>query len=143
MYCIEMIDRDRPEGKNEMKLYSYFKYTGIMTVLILASILTLTGCGDGTETLGEGIPKEQQRVKLVEVVNSPQKYNEKTFVIEGKVESMCPMLCDFVIKDGKSTATIYSQDFKFPKLAIGTPVTVYVQATAGERLILSALGMKI
>ena len=125
-----------------MKMNYQLKLMGSMAIIILAFSLTLVGCG-GTSVLGEGIPKDQQPVNLAEVLESPQKYNEKTFVVEGKVESMCPMLCDFVIKDGKSTATIYSQEFKFPKLAIGTPVTVYVQATAGERLILSALGMKI
>jgi len=104
--------------------------------------VSLTGCS-GDEALGAGIPGDQLRVTLAEMLESPDKYHEKTFVVEGNVSSQCSALCDFVLTDGKHSVTIYAQHFKFPKLALGTPVTVYVQATSGERLILSALGMKI
>jgi hypothetical protein len=119
------------------------KLTGSVIVsLCIAASVFLTGCG-GTQSLGAGIPADQPVVSLADVLESPAGYDGKMFVVKGKVTSQCVMLCDFVITDGSRSATIYSQDFKFPKLAVGKPVTVYVQATAGERLILSALGMQL
>lgn len=114
---------------------------GIVAVSIV-SFLVLTGCSN-VEAIGEGIPGDKVEVTLAELVKSPATYNEKTFIVNGTVSSQCSALCDFVLTDGKNSVTIYSQDFKFPKMALNTPVTVYVQATVGERLILSALGMQI
>ncbi len=115
----------------------------ILILITIAGLLAVTtGCGNN-DSLGEGIPSHQPKIDLAEVVQTPQKYHEKTFVVDGTVTSQCASLCDFVLTDGTHSVTIYSQDFKFPKLAIGKKVTVFVQATAGERLILSALGMQL
>lgn len=125
-----------------MKLRRNTTYSVVFAMLVFTVSIALSGCG-GDSALGAGIPSNQSRVALADVVTSPADYHEKTFLVQGNVSSQCASLCDFVLTDGKHSVTIYSQDFKFPKLALGTPVLVYVQATAGERLILSALGMKI
>jgi len=117
-------------------------YSVVFAMLIFTASIILSGCG-GEPALGAGIPSDQTQVALADVLTSPAEYHEKTFIVQGNVSSQCASLCDFVLTDGTHSVTIYSQDFKFPKLALGKPVTVYVQATAGERLILSALGMKI
>ncbi|MCD4655309.1 hypothetical protein K8T06_15420 [bacterium] len=116
--------------------------SSLMILLAVSATVLLSGCGGGEE-LGTGIPKDQPVVSLAEVLESPAKYHEKMIVIKGTVSSQCSALCDFSITDGANSVNIFQQDFKFPKLAFGEPVTVYVQTTVGERLILSALGMKL
>lgn len=114
------------------------------TVILLVSAM-LSGCStaSGLE-LGTSIPKESPIIALETVLSAPAEYNGKTFVMKGMISSQCASLCEFAMKDGVHKATIFPQGYKFPKLPIGKPVTVLVQATAGEeQVVLSALGLRI
>ena len=114
-------------------------------IAILGFVLILSGCSSArTMDLGVSIPSDAQIVTLSSVLASPSSFNGKTFVMKGVISSQCASYCEFVLKDGVYKATIYPQGFKFPKLPVGKPVTVYVQATVGdEQVVLSALGLKI
>ncbi len=117
----------------------------VIPITILGFAVMLSGCSSArTMDLGVSIPSDVQLVTLSSVLASPSSINGKTFAVKGVISSQCASLCDFVLKDGVHKATIYPQGFKFPKLPVGKPVTVYVQATVGdEQIVLSALGLTI
>lgn len=115
----------------------------LLFLLIIGTVLW--GCGGtGRVQLGKAIPDNLPVVALADVMASPAEYNGKSFVMKGTVSGQCASLCEFAFKDGLNKATIYPQGYEFPKLAIGKPVTVYVQATSGqEQVVFSALGLKM
>lgn len=133
------------QGSNSIHLIGIHSVLRVIPLTILGLTVMLAGCSSArTMDLGVSIPSDAQLVTLSNVLASPSSFNGKTFAVKGVISSQCASLCDFVLKDGVHKATIYPQGFKFPKLPVGKPVTVYVQATVGdEQVVLSALGLKI
>lgn len=94
--------------------------------------------------LGVAIPETEPVVKLAAVLENPDEFNGKKIVMKGMVSGQCAALCEFFFKDGIHSATIFPQGFKFPKLAVGEPVTIYTEVIKGEgQIVFSALGLKM
>lgn len=94
--------------------------------------------------LGVAIPESEPVASLAAVMENPSEYNGKTIVMKGIVSGQCSALCEFFFRDGVHTATIYPEGFKFPKLELNKPVTLYTQVISGEgQTVFSALGLKM
>lgn len=117
----------------------------LVAVALPVFLLLVIGCsGSGTTQLGTPIPSDAQVTTLGAVLASAGEYNGKEVVISGRVSGQCPSLCEFFLRDGVHTATIFPQGYAFPKLETGRPVTVYAAVTAGSHnVVLSALGVRL
>lgn len=117
-----------------------------ISILVAIAVLTLTtGCSSGGgKKIGAAIPKDAQAVSLSEVNANPAQYNNQKVLLRGNITSQCVSLCDFILKDGTQSATIFPQGFKFPKFQTGAKVKVYALVTSGaEQVVFSALGMEV
>lgn len=114
-------------------------------VVIAASFAFIMSCTreKGTQS-GTKIPANHTIEKLADITADPKAYNGKTVVIKGIISGQCPSLCEFFYSEGTHRATIFPQGFKFPKLPVGKPVTVFAEVTAGdENIVFSALGIAV
>jgi hypothetical protein len=127
-----------------MRNFYSIKNGGVLTVLFVTALLTLSGCKDGSGKLGVEIPADVQPVKLAAVLEAPAEYNGKQVVMKGIIAGQCPSYCEFTFRDGVHKATIFPEGFKFPKLETGKPVSVLAKVTAGpDNVVFSALGVRI
>jgi hypothetical protein len=118
----------------------------VLLFVFVVAILTVAGCDRRGERAGLGvaIPAGSEHVKLADIMENPAAYNGRNVVMKGTISGQCPSLCEFLLRDGVHKATIFPQGYKFPKLTVGKPVTVYAQVTSGEeQVVFSALGVRV
>ncbi|MBN1128369.1 MAG: hypothetical protein JXA71_05250 [Chitinispirillaceae bacterium] len=111
-------------------------------ITLVSCILLFFGCK--TKDLGAAIPADAPQVKLAQVMASPAEYNGKKVVMKGIVSAQCPSLCEFTYKEGTHSTLIFPQGFKFPKLPLGKPVTLFAEVTSGTgQVVVTAHGLKM
>lgn len=122
---------------------------GHFFIILTVCLIMVVFCCPAAESeakmnLGVDIPETEPVVKLATVLENPEKFNGKKIVMKGIVSGQCAALCEFFFKDDIHSATIYPQGFKFPRLEVGKPVTIYTEVIKGEeRIVFSALGIKM
>jgi hypothetical protein len=119
----------------------------IASVVLFAAVVFAFGCGESApgsgKRFGVEIPSDQPVVDLASVLKNPAEFDGKSIVMRGVVSGQCASLCEFFLLDGAHTATIYPQNFSFPKLERGSNVTIYALITSGEEnVVISALGLR-
>lgn len=117
------------------------RFYRISAILFLQAALLLFSCKSGD--LGAAPPDNTPSVKLADILASPADYHGKKVVLHGIVSAQCPSLCEFTYKEGTLSTLVYPQGFKFPKLDIGKPVTLYSEITNGTgQVVVTALGLR-
>lgn len=115
----------------------------LLLISLVVTTLFVANCSkERGIVLGKPIPSGEPVVKLGVITAQPAQFNGKTVVIKGVISGQCPSLCEFFLTEGVHRVTIFPQGYSFPKLPVGSPVTVLAEVTAGsENIVLSALGI--
>jgi hypothetical protein len=129
-----------------MRAILAYRVKSIVPVVLMACMFLLLSCSNAGagRTRGAAIPADLPAVKLADVLGAPAGYSGKKVVMKGIVSAQCPSLCEFTFKDGVSTALVFPQGFRFPKLKKGRPVTLYAEITSGSgNIAVTALGLRL
>ncbi len=109
----------------------------------LAAALITAGCG-GTKTVGTPAGADVSATPLAAVLETPEKYDGKTVVLDGVLEAQCAALCDFTFSESGRSVTVYTPDPKPPRIQNGQPLRVTAAVHKGERqVILTAKGLEL
>lgn len=93
------------------------------TIMFIFSLMLSTTIAHA-EILGKPIPQDVPRVKLQEILKSPEQYKDKDVVLEGNYGFYC---CaeDFSYKEGTDSVEISPAGFENKQLKPGTPVRIW------------------
>lgn len=114
----------------------------LFTMLSIALLFT-TSCS-GEKNLGSAPSASDSRTPLMEILDNPSKFHNKTVVMQGVLTGQCASLCDFTFTERNQPVNIFMGEVKAPRIQTGTPVRVKVHVHAGEKqVIFTTLGMTI
>ena len=127
-----------------MKKLTFYSVSLLSAILVMVALLAGGCSGPAGAAFGLAIPPDQAVVTVADVLASPGDFHGRSIVLRGVVSGQCSSLCEFFLREGVRTVTIFPQGFSLPRLKTGSRVTVLAKITSGEeQTVFSALGMTL